>query len=84
MLSVVKEQVSPSSRSIDMEAIARQIAKERAAITMASRRRKIVSVFTKNSLGILLRDTLTRKLMGKEKRSRTESEYLRRIGVRLR
>jgi len=83
-LSVVKEQASTSSRSIDLEAIARQIEREKAAITMASRRRKIVSVFVKNGLGILLRDSITRKLMGKEKRSRTESEHLRRIGIRLR
>ena len=83
-MSVVKEQASTSSRSIDLEAIARQIEREKAAITMASRRRKIVSVFVKNGLGILLRDSITRKLMGKEKRSRTESEHLRRIGIRLR
>lgn len=85
MLSIVKEKVSQTSnRSIDMEAIARQIEKEKAAITMGSRRRKIVSVFTKNGLGMLLRDTITRTLMGKVKRSRTESEYLRRVGIRLR
>ncbi len=85
-MTVVKEKTSSTAkdRSINLEAIERQIAKEIAAITPGKRRRKIVSVFAKNGLGILLKDTLTRKLMGKEKRSRTEREHMRRVGKRLR
>ncbi|MFA8438418.1 ABC1 kinase family protein [Pueribacillus sp. YX66] len=85
-MSVVKEQTSPTpiDRSIDLEAVGKAIEKERAAITVGRRRRKIVSVFVKNGLGMLLKDSITRKLMGKEKRSRTEREHMRKVGIRLR
>ena len=85
-MSAVKEQVSQTARdhSIDIEAVGREIEKELAAITTGKRRRKIVSVFVKNGVGMILKDSLTRKLMGKRKRSRTEREHMRKIGVRLR
>src|SRR5690606_11079956 len=53
-------------------------------ITLGRRRRKILSVFAKNGLGLLIRDSIVRKLMGKERRSQTEGEHLRKVGVRLR
>ncbi len=87
-MSVVNEKVSPispqSQLSPELQLVGKAIEKEKAAITPGRRRRKIVSVFVKNGLGMLLKDSITRKLMGKSKRSRTEREHMHRIGVRLR
>ena len=71
-------------RLIALSLIEKEIEKEKAAITLGQRRRKIISVFAKNGLGFLIRDSIVRKLMGKERRSQTEGEHLRKVGVRLR
>lgn len=73
-----------NERLIALSSVEKEIEKELAAITLARRRRKIISVFAKNGLGLLIRDSITRKLMGKEKRNQTEREHLRKVGVRLR
>lgn len=87
-MSIVKEKASSAlshaDRLLALQSVGHLIEKEKAAITVGSRRRKIVSVFVKNGLGMLVKDSITRKLMGKEKRSRTERDHLRKIGIRLR
>lgn len=90
-MSIVKENVSTSTpriahkdRLLALQSVGELIEKEKAAITSGRRRRKIISVFAKNGLGLLVKDSITRKLMGKEKRGRTEREHMRKVGVRLR
>lgn len=89
-MSTVKETVfetataSREDRLLALSSIGEEIEKEKAAITLGRRRRKIISVFVKNGLGLLLKDSIVRKLLSKEKRNRTEKEHLRKVGIRLR
>jgi ubiquinone biosynthesis protein len=87
-LNAVKEKVSVEKTYTDrlsaLSAVGEAIEKEIAAITIVRRRRKIISVFVKNGLGMLMKDSIARKLIGTRKRSQTENEYLRKIGERLR
>ncbi|UOE75811.1 ABC1 kinase family protein [Parageobacillus thermoglucosidasius] len=87
-MNAVKEKVSPEKTYTDLlsalSAVGEIIEKEIAEITIGKRRRKIISVFAKNSLGMLMKDSIVRKLIGKRTLSQTENEHLRKIGERLR
>ncbi|NUK30624.1 AarF/ABC1/UbiB kinase family protein [Parageobacillus sp. VR-IP] len=67
-----------------LSAVGEAIEKEIAEITIGKRSRKIISVFAKNGLGMLIKDVMAKKLAGKRKLSQHENEYLRKIGKRLR
>lgn len=79
-MAVLKEE----DREAKTAAIRAEIEREKAKITIGKRRRKIFSVFAKHGLTYLLKDTLSWKLAGKQKRSQQEDEHLRQIGARLR
>ncbi|PWA13129.1 ABC transporter [Pueribacillus theae] len=65
-------------------AIEEAIEKEKASITIRRRRRKIISIFAKNGLGLIVKDPVTSKIFGRGKRSQSENEKLHKIGERLR
>lgn len=69
---------------IQLDAARSEIEKEKAAITLARRRRKIISVLAKHGLLYLLKDAALWKLFGKRKRTKSEEERLRQIGERMR
>ncbi|QQK74597.1 AarF/ABC1/UbiB kinase family protein [Salicibibacter cibarius] len=79
-MAVLKEE----DREAKTGAIRAEIEREKAKITIGKRRRKIFSVFAKHGLTYLLKDTLSWKLAGKQKRSQQEDEHLRQIGARMR
>ncbi|WP_445612883.1 ABC1 kinase family protein [Geobacillus sp. YF-1] len=64
----------------DFTAVSAAIEAELAAITAGRRRRKIMTTFVKNGLGVVFSDIIAHKLRGKE----GDSTSLRQIGRRLR
>ncbi|BBW95257.1 ABC1 kinase family protein [Geobacillus icigianus] len=64
----------------DFTAVSAAIETELAAITAGRRRRKIMTTFVKNGLGVVFSDIIAHKLRGKE----GDSTSLRQIGRRLR
>ncbi len=69
---------------VQLAAAWKEIEKEKAAITISRRRRKIISVLAKHGLLYLFKDASLWNLFKKRNRHPSEEERLRQIGVRLR
>nr|MBO2478933.1 ABC transporter [Bacillota bacterium] len=86
-LNTVKKQVETvvaEQPRASFDDVWKEIEKEMAAITVARRRRKIISVLAKHGLLYLLKDHAFWKLFRKRRRSTQEDERLRQVGERLR
>lgn len=87
-MSALKEVVSQEETTkkdmASFSSIEEAIEKEKASITIRRRRRKIISIFAKNGLGLIVKDPVANKIFGRGKRSQLENEKLHKIGERLR
>lgn len=87
-MSALKEVVSQGETTkkdmASFSSIEEAIEKEKASITIRRRRRKIISIFAKNGLGLIVKDPVANKIFGRGKRSQLENEKLHKIGERLR